>query len=167
MKINVNNLENMNSNLDVIEGLLGALNDELDAVFERTPKAKENLLQVNDALYTFHELIRDENIIKSLMVSITDILKETNQTLSKEIDNSYGQQKKGEFLKDMAKNNFNNNETATDERYFITAHDHIGNRLFVMVEGQITDEMINQMQISDDEALLKAVRRLLNTLDER
>lgn len=91
MKINVNNLENMNSNLDVIEGLLGALNDELDAVFERTPKAKENLLQVNDALYTFHELIRDENIIKSLMVSITDILKETNQTLSKEIDNSYGQ----------------------------------------------------------------------------
>lgn len=74
--------------------------------------------------------------------------------------------KKGEFLKDMAKNNFNNNETATDERYFITAHDHIGNRPFVMVEGQITDEMINQMQISDDEALLKAVRRLLNTLDE-
>lgn len=66
----------------------------------------------------------------------------------------------------MAKNNFNNNETAIDERYFITAHDHIGNRLFVMVEGQITDEMINQMQISDDEALLKAVRHLLNTLDE-
>lgn len=91
MKINVNNLENMNSNLDVIEGLLGALNDELDAVFKRTPKAKENPLQVNDALYTFHELINDEKIIESLMVSITDILKETNQALSKEIDNSYVQ----------------------------------------------------------------------------
>lgn len=66
----------------------------------------------------------------------------------------------------MTKNNFNNNETATDERYFITAHDKKGNRLFVMVEGQLTDEMINQMQISDDKALLKAVRRLLNTLNE-
>lgn len=51
-------------------------------------------------------------------------------------------------------------------RYFITAHDKKGNRLFVMVEGQLTDEMINQMQISDDEVLLKAVRHLLNTLDE-
>lgn len=66
----------------------------------------------------------------------------------------------------MAKNNFNNNETAIDERYFITAHGKKGNCLFVMVEGQLTDEMINQMQISDDKALLKAVRRLLNTLDE-
>lgn len=46
MKINVNNLENMNSNLDVIEGLLGALNDELDAVFKRTPKAKEDLYKL-------------------------------------------------------------------------------------------------------------------------
>lgn len=93
MKINVNNLENMNSNLDVIEGVIGALNNELDVIFERIPrdKRKKAPLHVNDALYTFYELINDEKIIESLMVSITDMLKETNQALSKEIDNSYGQ----------------------------------------------------------------------------
>lgn len=51
-------------------------------------------------------------------------------------------------------------------RYFITAHDKKGNRLFAMVEGQLTDEMINQMQEINDKTFLKAVRNLLNTLDE-
>ena len=88
MKTNVNNLENMNSNLDVIEGLLGALNDELDVIFERTPQDndKKASLDADDALYTFYELIRDEKAINSLMVSITDILKKTKKTLRKEID---------------------------------------------------------------------------------
>ncbi|MCH5385710.1 hypothetical protein DKZ23_05140 [Limosilactobacillus reuteri] len=66
----------------------------------------------------------------------------------------------------MTKNNFNNNETATDERYFITTHDKKGNRLFAMVEGQLTDEMINQMQEINDKTFIKAVRNLLNALDE-
>lgn len=96
MKNNVNSLEDMNSNLDVIEGLLGALNNELDVIFERIPrgKGKKAPLHVNDALYTFYELIRDEKIIESLMVTVTDILRETNKSLIKEINNSYGQSEK-------------------------------------------------------------------------
>ena len=96
MKNNVDSLEDMNSNLDVIEGLLGALNNELDVIFERIPrdKGKKVPLHVNDALYTFCELIRDEKIIESLMVTITDILGETNKSLIKEINNSYGQSEK-------------------------------------------------------------------------
>ena len=47
-------------------------------------------------------------------------------------------------------------------RYFITAHDKKGNRLFAMVEGHITNEMINHMHNSDNKTALKEIRNLLS-----
>lgn len=48
------------------------------------------------------------------------------------------------------------------ERQYITAHDLNGNRLFVVVEGHITNEMINHMHNSDNKTVLKEIRNLLS-----
>lgn len=53
------------------------------------------------------------------------------------------------------------------ERQYITAHDLNGNRLFVVVEGHITNEMINHMHNSDNKTVLKEIRNLLSNPDEK